>query len=139
MRLHETVSPSGRTSGELLHLLLGWLARWTRGERIWSASSFNDLHRLPNPSPGVQPGAKGPQGSVIRGHGDTQSEADSSTQKKMAAWVEHRLLDHVVRRCSRVCGIVSPSVGGLRLITNSNLVAVLIGKVDGFAPAGSGR
>ena len=88
---------------------------------------------LPNPSPGVQPGAKGPQGSVIRGHG-APSEADSSHARDGRVG-RAPLLDHLVRPLQQGVRNRKPErLAVLRLITNSNLVACSTGRSDGFAP-----
>ena len=53
-------------------------------------------HRdMSNPGPRVQPRAESAERAVIRGHG-TLGEADSHTEE-LAAWVEHGLLDHMIR------------------------------------------
>jgi hypothetical protein len=49
---------------------------------------------VPNPGPRVQPGAKGMERAVVRGHG-APGEADSSTQEP-SALVEHALLDDAI-------------------------------------------
>ena len=49
----------------------------------------------PMAGPGVEPGAEGVEGAVVRWH-RTSGEAECCSQE-LAALVEHGLLDHVVR------------------------------------------
>jgi hypothetical protein len=81
--------------------------------------------------PRIQPCAKCPQGAVVGGH-RAPGEANSRAPE-LAAWVEHGLLDDLVRSPQHDGGIVRPSaLAVLRLMTSSNLVGCSMGKISGF-------
>lgn len=88
---------------------------------------------VPNPGPGVQSAAKGPEGSVIRGH-RTHGEAKRRDEES-AALVEHAYSITWSARSSSDCGMARPSAFAvLRLMTRSSRAACSTGRSAGLAP-----
>jgi len=86
---------------------------------------------LPNPSPGVQPGAKGHRARSYEAWSTQRSRQQHANGRVGRA----PLLDHLVRPLQQGVRNRKPErLAVLRLITNSNLVACSTGRSDGFAP-----